>query len=183
MSPPLFRTARPASSALNLLKTLAQIVVVWTFALVLLPAIVVAVESALDIPRWQSDATRRAGTIAFLAGSATGLWSAWLMAVRGKGTPVPFDAARELVIEGPYRVVRNPMAVSAVVQTIGVAIILGSTGTLTLALGGGLVWHAGIRPSEERFLVARFGAPYEDYRRHVRCWVPRWPPFSGRGSR
>lgn len=177
MSPSLFRTARPASASRNLVKTVAQVVVVWTFALALLPAIVVTIEDRLDMPRWGSGPSAWFGGVVFLLGSATGLWSAWLMAVRGKGTPVPFDAARELVVAGPYRVVRNPMAVSAIVQTLGVAVALGSTGTVGLAMAGGIAWHVGIRPAEERFLVAQFGEPYERYRRHVRCWIPAWPPF------
>jgi protein-S-isoprenylcysteine O-methyltransferase Ste14 len=173
----LFRVARPATARTNVLKTLAQVVVVWTFALVLLPVLVVAAERRLDVPTWDGPVTRAAGAALFLVGSGCGLWSAWLMAVRGKGTPVPFDAARELVIEGPYRIVRNPMAVSAVNQTIGIAVFLGSSGVLGLAVGGGLVWHALIRPSEERFLASTFGAPYEDYRASVRCWIPTWPPY------
>ena len=175
----LFREARPAGPGWKLLKTAVQVVVVWGFALVLLPAITVAIEEELGIWRWQWPGRRWVGAAVTLAGSASGLTSAWFMAVRGRGTPVPFDAARELVLLGPYRVVRNPMAVSAVVQLVGIACFLGSVGCLLLAAGGGVLWNAGIRPAEERDLVARFGEPYERYRGAVRCWVPRWPPYRG----
>jgi protein-S-isoprenylcysteine O-methyltransferase Ste14 len=173
----LFRVARPASDATNLVKTLVQVVVVWGFALVLLPAATIWTEGRLGIPRWPGPATRWGGAALLVVGSGCGLWSAWVMTVRGKGTPVPFDAARELVIAGPYRIVRNPMAVSAINQTIGIGALLGSFGVLALAAGGGVVWHTVIRPPEERFLVRTFGAPYQRYRRQVRCWIPTWPPY------
>jgi len=32
----------------------------------------------------------------------------WGFAVRGKGTPLPLDPPKKLVVEGPYRIVRNP---------------------------------------------------------------------------
>ncbi|OWY60208.1 hypothetical protein B7486_70415, partial [cyanobacterium TDX16] len=92
-----------------------------------------------------------------------------------------FDAASSLVLVGPYRVVRNPMAVGAIVQMTGVAVAVGSAGVGLLALGGALVWHLGIRPSEERFLVEHFGGAYEQYRSAVRCWWPRWPPYPKAG--
>src|SRR5438270_8197104 len=40
---------------------------------------------------------------------------------RGRGTPAPYDAPRELVADGLYRVVRNPMYVSVVLAVLGQA--------------------------------------------------------------
>jgi protein-S-isoprenylcysteine O-methyltransferase Ste14 len=174
----LFRVARPATPAVNVAKTLVQIVAVWTFALGLLPWLAVTAESATDVPRWDWPGRSWLGGALFAVGSAVGLASAWCMAVLGRGTPVPFDAARELVVAGPYRVVRNPMAVSALVQMLGVAVMLGSGATALLAVGGGLLWDRGIRPAEERFLAEQFGPDYQRYRQAVRCWAPRWPPYA-----
>ena len=175
----LYRAANAAGPAWNVVKTVGQVVVVWGFALGLLPWLTVTIEDALDVPRWDWGPQVSLGVAVFLAGSACGLTSAWLMATIGQGTPVPFDAARTLVVAGPYRVIRNPMAVSAINQLLGVALALGSAGCVILAIGGGVVWHVGIRPSEERYLAATFGEPYERYRAAVRCWVPRWPPYEG----
>lgn len=175
----LFRVARPASTAVYVTRTLIQVVVVWSFALGLLPWLAVTAESAAGVPRWGWAGRAWLGGLLFAAGSAAGLASAWCMAVVGRGTPVPFDAAQRLVVAGPYRVVRNPMAVSAVAQTIGVAVALGSAATGVLAVGGGVLWNVAIRPSEERFLAEQFGQEYERYREALRCWVPRWPPVPG----
>lgn len=173
----LFRTATPASPAWIVAKTLVQIVVVWSFALGLLPWLAVTAGDQLGIPRAEGTGLAVAGWALFLAGSTSGLWSAWLMATEGRGTPVPFDAASRLVVAGPYRLVRNPMAVSAIVQLVGISLVLGSVATALLAVGGGLLWDLGIRPSEERFLAERFGEDYQRYRAAVRCWVPTWPPY------
>jgi protein-S-isoprenylcysteine O-methyltransferase Ste14 len=169
----LFRVARPAGPAMNLAKTLVQLVVVWGFALGLLPWLAVQAEDAVGVPRWDWPGRHAAGAAVFLLGSSLGVASAWVMATVGQGTPVPFDAARELVVAGPYRFVRNPMAVSAVVQMLGVALAYGSGATVGLAVGGGVLWNVAIRPGEERFLADRFGQSYETYRAAVRCWVPR----------
>jgi protein-S-isoprenylcysteine O-methyltransferase Ste14 len=173
----LFRTARPSGPAWNLVKTLVQVIVVWSIALGLLPWVAVSVEAWLGVSRWGWPGRVPLGVLLFLAGSSIGLWSAWLMAVEGAGTPVPFDAARHLVVQGPYRLVRNPMAVSGIVQLAGITIAVGSLAVGLLALAGGVMWHVVIRPSEERFLVEQFGEQYTAYRAEVLCWIPRWPPY------
>jgi protein-S-isoprenylcysteine O-methyltransferase Ste14 len=113
------------------------------------------------------------GAITFLLGSAMGLWSMASMALVGEGTPLPAATARKLVVAGPYRFVRNPMAVAGAVQTVGVGLWLGSWSVLVAAVVGCLIWNQFIRPDEEADLLARFGEPYEAYCAAVRCWLPR----------
>jgi protein-S-isoprenylcysteine O-methyltransferase Ste14 len=173
----LFRSARPARAAWNLLKTYIQVAVVWTVALGLLPWIAVTVQSWLGVGRWEWALQAPLGIALFLLASTVGVWSAWLMATIGEGTPVPFDAARHLVVVGPYRVIRNPMAVTGIVQLLGVSLALGSAFSLLVAAGGAGLWQWVIRPPEERYLEREFGNPYRQYRAAVRCWIPRWPPY------
>lgn len=104
--------------------------------------------------------------------SMGGLWSCVTMALRGRGTPLPAETARELVVAGPYRWVRNPMALAGAAQTAGVGLWTGSWVVIALAAAGGVVWNALIRPVEEADLAARFGPAYDSYRREVRCWIP-----------
>ncbi len=177
----LFRVARPASAARNVTKTTLHLVIVWGFALGLLPWLAVEAEEAMGVPRWSWPVRGALGLAIFAVGSASGVASAWIMATVGRGTPVPFDAARELVIAGPYRIVRNPMAVSAVVQLVGVAVIYGSATVILLAVGAGVLWNVAIRPREERFLTDQFGLPYERSRATVRCWVPNRTPYAPSG--
>jgi protein-S-isoprenylcysteine O-methyltransferase Ste14 len=171
----LFRVARPGSTAGHVARTAASIVVVWTFALVLLPAVAVAAERALGVDRIDVAGQVVVGGALVAAGSVGGLVSAWCMATRGEGTPLPIDAASQLVVAGPYRWVRNPMAVCGVVQEAGIAVAVGSPAVAALAVAGALLWQVVIRPPEEAFLSARFGAEYDRYRHEVPLWVPRRP--------
>ena len=82
---------------------------------------------------------------------------------------------RRLVISGPYRVVRNPMAIAGITQGVAVGLMLGSWLVVVYTLCGSLVWNWVIRPFEEDDLAYRFGAEFEAYRSRVGCWIPRAP--------
>jgi protein-S-isoprenylcysteine O-methyltransferase Ste14 len=172
------RVARPASPGWNVLKTLLQMVVFWCLFLFLLPWAITALEHATGLDGWRfgCPAGQWGGGLLFALGGSLGLTSAVVMAARGRGTPLPADCARELVVVGPYRYVRNPMAVAGLAQGVAVGVFLGSPGVIAYALVGGPIWHLLVRPWEEADLAERFGEAYRRYRAAVRCWVPR---FSG----
>ena len=172
-----FRAARPAGPAWNGAKTGAQVVVAWGFALGLLPLLARQADAVVGLSPMGSAPSQGAGAVMFALASALGMASAWVMVTRGRGTPVPFDAARELVVTGTYRVVRNPMVVGGIGQSVGVALILRSPLAALLPVAGVLVWNQVLRPPEERFLAERFGESYRAYQAQVRCWVPTWTPY------
>lgn len=172
-----YRVARPAATGWNLAKTAAQTTVFWGIFLFLLPPGIVALERALGLPAFHAGWQRGAGATLFALAGCLGIASGIVVAVRGKGTPLPPDTARELVVSGPYAWVRNPMAVAGIAQGVAVGIWLGSPGVIAYALTGGVAWHLLLRPSEERDLEARFGEPYRRYRATVRCWLPRIGPY------
>src|SRR5688572_32903785 len=95
------------------------------------------------------------------------------MVTRGRGTPLPSDAARELVTTGPYSFVRNPMAVAGILQGVGIGLVHGSWLAVAYALTGSVVWNMLARPYEEADMAERFGVAFEDYRRRVQCWIPK----------
>lgn len=167
-----FRTTRPTSLFGVLVRSTVQIVVFWGFFLGVVPAAIVWFEHRLGIPRIEIPSRFVAGGIVFAMGGGLGLWSAWHMASRGRGTPLPVSCPSRLVIAGPYRVVRNPMAIGGLAQGLGVAIALGSPLTVVYTGLGGIFWHLCVRPAEELDLVDRFGDAYVDYRNRVRCWIP-----------
>ena len=165
--------ARPRT---HLRRSLTQLAVFWSVFFVAVPALAVRVEARLGLGVGMSSAGAAAaavvGSVLFVVGSVLGGWSCVTMALQGAGTPLPAVTARRLVVAGPYRFVRNPMAVAGVVQTVGIALALG---TWTLAVGafiGAVFWDLVIRPEEEADLLRRFGVSYGEYRASVRRWVP-----------
>ncbi len=177
VGPFAFRVADEAPSGHHLRRSLMQLVVFWTVFFVVVPLALTTVENRLRLhwPVLETDGVRVAGAVGLILGSAVGLWSCVTMARRGEGTPLPAATARELVISGPYRFVRNPMAIGGLLQTAGVGLILASWLVIVVAVAGALLWNVMIRPTEEADLAVRFGDPYRRYATHVRCWVPTSP--------
>jgi protein-S-isoprenylcysteine O-methyltransferase Ste14 len=107
-------------------------------------------------------------------------------AARGKGTLAPWDPPKHLVVEGPYRYVRNPMISGVLFVLMSEALILRSWPHGGWALVFLAINATYIPLVEEPQLAARFGASYVEYRRHVRGLLPRlrpWQPPGGDRSR
>ena len=99
-------------------------------------------------------------------------WGAFGQRLRGL---LPLDTARELVVAGPYRHVRNPMAIGGLSQGIGVAVWLGAPAVLAYVAVGMAIWKWIARPWEERDLEERFG---DRYRAAAPCWPPGLAPYN-----
>ncbi|MCZ6464136.1 MAG: isoprenylcysteine carboxylmethyltransferase family protein [Proteobacteria bacterium] len=95
----------------------------------------------------------------------------------GKGTLAPWDETRNLVVEGSYRHVRNPMISGVFSILLGEAILLGSFPIFVwlLAFVAGSALY--IPLSEEPRLERRFGEPYLLYKHHVPRWIPHRTPW------
>ncbi|TFC06957.1 isoprenylcysteine carboxylmethyltransferase family protein [Cryobacterium adonitolivorans] len=171
-----FRPAavRPAA-ATHVVATFMQIAVFWGLFLVVIPLIAALLEQrwaiAIPLPAFAGPV----GVAVLVAASALGIWSAVVMSTLGNGTPLPSAMPNSLVIAGPYRWVRNPMAVSGIVQGVAVGLILSSWLVIVYAIAGSMLWNYAIRPHEEADLERRFGAEFRRYRDAVRCWLPRVP--------
>jgi len=106
-------------------------------------------------------------------GAALALWCVFTFAFVGKGTPAPFDPPRRLVVQGPYRRVRNPMYVGAAVALAAAALYYQSLALVAFTAGFLLVTHLFVLVYEEPTLRATFGEQYDAYCREVRRWLPR----------
>ena len=113
-----------------------------------------------------------AGMIIGGVGAVIALWCIFAFAAIGKGTPAPFDPPRRVVIEGPYRFVRNPMYIGATLGLAGAAIFYGSLSLSIYAASFLLVAHLFVIFYEEPALRKSFAAEYEAYCQRVRRWVP-----------
>ena len=97
----------------------------------------------------------------------------WGFAVRGRGTPLPLDPPKKLVVEGPYRVVRNPMYWAVTLVMLGEAAVFHSIVLLEWTAGFFAGASVFVLLVEEPSLKQKFGEEYEAYRRTVSRWLPR----------
>ncbi|QDT40284.1 hypothetical protein Pan241w_03400 [Gimesia alba] len=174
-----FRPTTPdAPLWLILLKIFGQTVIFWSLFLLVIPAALIWLESILGCPAFRFNGQRVLGVILFVLGGSLGLTSGAMMGIYGRGTPLPLDTARHLVVVGPYRYVRNPMAIAGLTQGAAVALFCGSWLTLGYIIVGFFLWNYYVRPIEEQDLLHRFDRAYADYQRSVRCWIPCWRGYS-----
>jgi protein-S-isoprenylcysteine O-methyltransferase Ste14 len=163
-----------------------------TLARHLLSILILPVTMTIAVPWWLAShgialrigaapveiALQLLGLLALGVGLALFGASLWQFAVRGRGTLAPWDPPRHLVVEGPYRYVRNPMISGVIFVLIGESLVLlsvphGWWALLFLCLN--LIY---IPLVEEPALQARFGEPYTAYCRNVRMVLPRLRPWT-----
>lgn len=164
-------TAMKRSQAV--LWTLGQTAIFWGVFLWVLPMGIVELEGYCGIKGFEHAFQTPTSIGLFTMASCLGLWSGVTMAIHGNGTPLPTATAPRLVIAGPYRFVRNPMAVAGIAQGVAVGWYLGSYAVVVYSLVGAVLWHIAVRPIEERDLGLRFGDDYGRYRKTVGLWFPR----------
>lgn len=173
VGPFAFRRARSRRTPIaHILATIGQIAVFWGLFLVVFPLVIALLERRWGLAMPLPVALSVAGAMLVIAASLLGLASAAALTVKGDGTPLPSAMPNRLVIAGPYRWVRNPMALAGIAQGVGVGLILQSWLVVVWALVGSLVWNYAIRPHEEADLEASFGDDYRRYSAQVRCWIP-----------
>jgi protein-S-isoprenylcysteine O-methyltransferase Ste14 len=119
---------------------------------------------------WYAAAVIAAGVLLYLS-------CLWVFGAVGRGTPGVWDSPRRVVSVGPYRFVRNPIYIGALLIVSGEAWLFLSLGLLLYAIALAVAFHVLVVAYEEPRLRARFGEAYESYRRTVPRWIPR-PPRS-----
>jgi protein-S-isoprenylcysteine O-methyltransferase Ste14 len=128
-------------------------------------------------PSWAWTPLRVAG-VALLAAGLLVLVEAFVRFVgEGVGTPAPIAPTQRLVVDGPYRHVRNPMYLAVVAVIVGQALLLGQSGLLGYAAAVSGAMAAFAHGHEEPTLRRQFGAQYQAYRRAVPAWWPRRHPW------
>lgn len=110
--------------------------------------------------------------------AAGGLLWGWCIVLfwRAKGTPVPFNPPRELVVLGPYDWVRNPMLTGVFACLFGFGFCLHSLSMVCVWTPLFVLANAiELKLVEEPELERRIGATYSEYRRRVPMFVPSVP--------
>lgn len=107
----------------------------------------------------------------------TFLWGCWLTGVaflgflRTKQNPEPWKPTPELIVDGIYRISRNPMYVGMAGWQMALGFVWQSLWVVVLtplSLAG--VYLVAVR-HEEAYLQAKFGEAYVEYKSTVRRWL------------
>ncbi len=115
---------------------------------------------------------RMVGTFIIALGAAIYSWTVWDFASFGRGTPLPIDAPRKLVVRGLYQYIRNPMYMGVILVILGWSAAFASVWLLLYALGVLIIVHLFVVVYEEPRLKMLFGAEYVTYHSIVGRWVP-----------
>lgn len=113
------------------------------------------------------------GMILGAVGAALAITCIFTFVFVGRGTPAPFDPPRRLVVQGPYRLVRNPMYLGAGLALCGAALFYQSIPLLGYAVLFLLITHVFVVSYEEPTLRRTFDGEYEVYCRRVGRWWPK----------
>lgn len=88
-----------------------------------------------------------------------------------KTTIMPNRASSHVVTKGPYAFTRNPIYVGNTLVMIGGGLVAGVVWFLPLALIAAFITQKLAIEREEKYLGAKFGKFYRDYRKKVRRWL------------
>jgi protein-S-isoprenylcysteine O-methyltransferase Ste14 len=150
-------------------------------AVLLLPVTVTVVvpgtvlwRTGTDVSTWPLAV---AGAAVIVLGLAFVAWTVALFVRVGRGTLAPWDPTTRLVVDGPYRHMRNPMVSGVLAVLLGESALFASLPLLlwfAMVLAVNAVYFPLV---EEPGLRRRFGAEYEAYRASVPRWIPRLRPW------
>lgn len=115
----------------------------------------------------------RYGVGGFIVATSVALFGVWpaVLFQRSGQDPKPWTATPELVVEGPYKLTRNPMYLTMVLVCVGFAVLLVSAWVLLLTPLCGITLYLVAIRHEEVYLEQKFGDSYLRYKDRVRRWI------------
>lgn len=106
----------------------------------------------------------------------------WAVSYAGGITRTRTGDLNELVVAGPFALVRNPLYIFNMTMYVGASIMIGSAWFAPWALLYFIIQYTFIVAYEEDLLKKTFGEKYEEYKRHVWKWIPL-PTFVTKAKR
>jgi len=143
-------------------------------SMILIPLIIIDVNSLLHLPVYQSVLFQVAGFLFVLSGGLLLICSTYLFAKLGKGgSPLPFDPPKKLVIEGIYKYIRNPMFTASALIWLGEFLFFGSILLLPYAVVWIVANHLHLIFQDEKWLEQRYGEEYLEYKKKTPRYMPK----------
>lgn len=126
----------------------------------------------MAIPPLPLDPVVRKGValVLIIGGLLLEFWAAGLFQKAGTNV-APWRPSTALVTDGPYKFTRNPMYVGFAITYLGLAFGLQSMIAIALIVPCLVLMGWGVIGREERYLEAKFGRAYTDYKARVRRWL------------
>lgn len=114
------------------------------------------------------------GIILFIFGLFLAIWTMILFNTIGKGTLAPWAAPKHLVVEGPFKIVRNPMITGILSILTAESLILNSINLFYWMIIFFIVNCIYFKLFEEKQLENKFGREYWEYKQKVPMWIPKF---------
>ncbi len=134
------------------------------------PIIFIRINEYFALPVINFTVVKPLGLLFIIGGLSFLVYLIFLFDRQGKGTPVPTQPTKKLIISGPYKYTRNPMYLTHMVVLSGIFIF---SGYLLLLLDIFLTWlvlQLFLVCFEEPNLKKKFGKEYREYLQKI----PRW---------
>ena len=158
-----------------LIRALIQSCIWGGWIVFLIPAIILSFENKdiFSIFDWS-----HARLSLFIAGMSVsmiiGYRGVWDFAVKGNGTPIPFDPPQKLVTTGIYAYVANPLQISTLLMFICITIAYQSWLMIAAIIAHIFYCEIFVRWHHTVDIEKRFGTEWFTYKKSVRNWMPRF---------
>ena len=117
------------------------------------------------------------GTTLVIIGVYIAIYCTAVLFIPGKSRPAPYDAGGTFTIAGPYLYVRNPFMLGVVLALWGEAFFFTNAVIIAYALIFTWCIHFWVIFFEEPALQERFGKEYQDYKKAVPRWFPKFRKY------
>ena len=125
--------------------------------------------AVLPLVRFDPGWATPAGWTTVALGFGLVIWSAWWFR-RKRTTIEPRETPTALIVEGPYRINRNPIYTGMAVALVGIGFVLGALSAVLLALAFPFVIDRRFVRGEEALLMEAFGSEAARYIAATRRW-------------
>jgi protein-S-isoprenylcysteine O-methyltransferase Ste14 len=157
-----------ARSSANILQRLVYICGLY---LIFAPSSIIPLPGILNQPLFiPTVPVALTGLFLTIAGAAFAIWARFILGSSWSANPT-IRQGHELILRGPYRIVRHPIYTGILAMILGTALQAGLLRSFLAVPIIAIAFRIKL-DVEERLMVHQFGDQYVQYRNHVRRLVP-----------
>ncbi len=138
---------------------------------ILLPYFFVQLNNYFSLPIYSNYLLKILGTIFILFGTGLFLYCSRLFLIFGRGTPVPIEPPKKLVVSGLYKYTRNPIYLGYFMIFLGEFFFFGQFLLLIYFFLTIVKINLYVIYYEEPILKKRFGKSYREYLKKIPRWI------------